>query len=131
MDKLAITGGARLEGEVAISGAKNATLPILAAALLTNEKVTISNVPHLHDVSTTIQLLGRMGVSVIIHDRNEVEVDSESDIVTIIAHVPLSQLFGYATALRSLTQGRATQSMEASHFEKVSKAIQKEIVEKR
>ena len=66
MDKLQITGGAPLEGEVRISGAKNATLPILAAGLLAAEPVTICNVPHLKDVTTTIELLGRMGVSVTI-----------------------------------------------------------------
>src|SRR5665213_2645840 len=66
MDKLQITGGMPLEGEVRISGAKNATLPILAAGLLASEPVTICNVPHLKDVTTTIELLGRMGVSVTI-----------------------------------------------------------------
>lgn len=75
MDKLIITGGARLEGEVRISGAKNATLPILAATLLADDPVTIANVPHLHDVTTTIELLGRMGVGVTINDRMGVEVD--------------------------------------------------------
>ena len=75
MDKLVINGGVRLEGEVAISGAKNATLPILAASLLTSDRVTISNVPHLNDVTTTIELLGRMGVEVTIHEHMMVEVD--------------------------------------------------------
>ena len=64
MDKLQITGGIALEGEVRISGAKNATLPILAGALLAQGPVTIGNVPHLRDVTTTIELLGRMGVTV-------------------------------------------------------------------
>ena len=54
MDKLQITGGVPLEGEVRISGAKNATLPILAATLLADGPVTISNVPHLQDVTTMI-----------------------------------------------------------------------------
>ena len=75
MDKLIITGGARLEGEVRISGAKNATLPILAATLLADGPVVVGNVPHLHDVTTTIELLGRMGVGVTINDRLGVEVD--------------------------------------------------------
>ena len=75
MDKLIITGGARLEGEVRISGAKNATLPILAATLLADGPVIVGNVPHLHDVTTTIELLGRMGVGVTINDRLGVEVD--------------------------------------------------------
>ena len=75
MEKLAIRGGAQLDGEVTVSGAKNATLPILAAALLSDELVRISNVPHLRDVTTTIQLLGRMGVDVTIHEPMEVEVN--------------------------------------------------------
>ncbi len=61
MDKLQITGGVALKGETRISGAKNATLPILAAALLADGPVTIGNVPHLHDVTTMIELLARMG----------------------------------------------------------------------
>jgi UDP-N-acetylglucosamine 1-carboxyvinyltransferase len=76
MEKLAIRGGARLDGDVTVSGAKNATLPILAATLLSDESVRISNVPHLRDVTTTIELLGRMGVDVTIHEPMEVEVDS-------------------------------------------------------
>ncbi len=75
MEKLAIVGGRRLEGEVRISGAKNAALPILAAALLADEPVTIGNIPHLRDVTTTIELLGRMGVNVTLHEGLRVEVD--------------------------------------------------------
>jgi UDP-N-acetylglucosamine 1-carboxyvinyltransferase len=78
MDKLQITGGKPLEGEVRISGAKNATLPILAAALLADGPVTISNVPHLQDVTTMIELLGRMGVSVTVDERMRIEVDPTS-----------------------------------------------------
>lgn len=76
MDKLAITGGPRLEGEVRISGAKNAALPILAAAILTDQRVIIGNVPHLRDVATTIELLSRMGVEVTVHEQKRVEVDA-------------------------------------------------------
>lgn len=78
MDKLLINGGKALEGEVRISGAKNATLPILAATLLVDEPVTVGNVPHLHDVTTTIELLGRMGVGVTIDERMRIEVDASS-----------------------------------------------------
>jgi UDP-N-acetylglucosamine 1-carboxyvinyltransferase len=78
VEKLAITGGTQLDGEVTISGAKNATLPILAGALLSEGEVRISNVPHLRDVTTTIELLGRMGVSVTIHDPMDVEVNSST-----------------------------------------------------
>ena len=56
MDKLIIHGGASIEGEISISGAKNSALPILSATLLTDQPVTISNVPHLHDITTTIEL---------------------------------------------------------------------------
>ncbi|HTV51270.1 MAG TPA: UDP-N-acetylglucosamine 1-carboxyvinyltransferase [Steroidobacteraceae bacterium] len=78
MDKLQIHGGIPLEGEVRISGAKNATLPILAAALLADEPLTVANVPHLQDVTTTIELLGRMGVSVTIDERMRIEVDAST-----------------------------------------------------
>jgi UDP-N-acetylglucosamine 1-carboxyvinyltransferase len=78
MDKLQITGGVPLEGEVRISGAKNATLPILAAGLLASDPVTICNVPHLKDVTTTIELLGRMGVSVTIAEGLRIEVDAST-----------------------------------------------------
>jgi UDP-N-acetylglucosamine 1-carboxyvinyltransferase len=76
MDKLQITGGRPLEGEVRISGAKNATLPILAGAMLADGPVTIANVPHLQDVTTMIGLLGRMGVSVTVDERMRIEVDA-------------------------------------------------------
>ncbi|MCX7144844.1 MAG: UDP-N-acetylglucosamine 1-carboxyvinyltransferase [Sulfuritalea sp.] len=64
MDKLLIAGGVRLSGEVAISGAKNAALPLLCAALLTREPVTFTNVPHLNDIGTMLKLLAQMGVKV-------------------------------------------------------------------
>src|SRR5574343_1059539 len=64
MDKLLIEGGARQSGEVAISGAKNAALPILCAALLTQEPVTFTNVPRLNDIATLLRILAQMGVSV-------------------------------------------------------------------
>ena len=75
MDKLQINGGIPLEGEVRISGAKNATLPIMAGALLADGPVTIRNVPHLQDVTTMIELLGRMGVSVTIDEKMRIEID--------------------------------------------------------
>lgn len=74
MDKLIIQGGLPLTGEIAISGAKNAALPILAATLLTEECVTISNVPHLHDITTTIELLGRMGAQITVDERMRIEI---------------------------------------------------------
>ena len=74
MDKLIIHGGLPLTGEIAISGAKNAALPILAATLLTEECVTISNVPHLHDITTTIELLGRMGAEITVDERMRIEI---------------------------------------------------------
>ncbi len=78
MDKLIITGGRRLDGEIRISGAKNAALPILAATLLASEPVTVGNLPHLQDVTTLIELLGRMGVEVVIDDRMHVEVNART-----------------------------------------------------
>ena len=78
MDKLIIRGGRRLAGEVAISGAKNAALPELCAALLTDEPVTLANVPRLQDVGTALKLLRNMGV---VAERS----DSEPDRVTVHA----------------------------------------------
>jgi UDP-N-acetylglucosamine 1-carboxyvinyltransferase len=78
MDRLEIRGGQRLEGEVAHSGAKNATLPILAAALLAEGPVVLKKIPHLNDVTTTVKLLRRMGVEVIFHDGVRLEVDTRS-----------------------------------------------------
>ena len=78
MDKLIVTGGCRLDGEIRISGAKNAALPIMAATLLADEPVTVSNVPHLHDVTTTMELLGRMGVSLVVNEFLDIEVDTST-----------------------------------------------------
>ncbi len=75
MDRLSITGGARLDGEVRISGAKNAALPVMTATLLCDGPTTVANVPQLRDVSTTIELLGRMGVGVTLDERMQVEVE--------------------------------------------------------
>tara|TARA_B110000879_G_scaffold69870_1_gene97619 strand:- start:7194 stop:8456 length:1263 start_codon:yes stop_codon:yes gene_type:complete len=78
MDKLIIEGGVRLEGEIRIAGAKNSALPILAATLLTSEKVTICNLPHLFDITTMLELLGCMGVQPVIDEKLNVEVDSST-----------------------------------------------------
>jgi UDP-N-acetylglucosamine 1-carboxyvinyltransferase len=75
MAKILISGGTPLNGEIGISGAKNAVLPILAACLLADEPVTIGNVPHLHDVTTFIELLGQMGVQLVLDDRMRMHVD--------------------------------------------------------
>lgn len=75
MDKLLISGGARLSGSVPISGAKNAALPILAGTLLSSEAVTIRNVPHLRDVATTITLLQSMGAEATLDEKLDVLVD--------------------------------------------------------
>lgn len=77
MDKLLIKGGISLNGEIRISGAKNAALPILAGTLLADEPVIISNVPHLHDITTTMELLGRMGARLMIDERMNIEVNSQ------------------------------------------------------
>jgi UDP-N-acetylglucosamine 1-carboxyvinyltransferase len=78
VDKLLINGGVSLSGEIRISGAKNAVLPILAATMLAEEPVTIRNVPHLDDVTTTMELLGRMGVKLLVDERLNIEVDPRS-----------------------------------------------------
>lgn len=76
MDKLIIQGGFQLNGEISISGAKNAALPILSATLLTDQSVTIGNVPHLHDITTTMELLGRMGSQITVDERMRIEIDN-------------------------------------------------------
>lgn len=69
MDKLIIQGGVPLSGEVRVSGAKNAALPLMCAALLTGDELMLSNVPHLRDVSTMVRLLSQMGVEVSLDDQ--------------------------------------------------------------
>lgn len=76
MDKLLITGGQPLAGTLRVSGSKNSTLPILAATLLTTEPVRISNVPHLNDVTTMLELLGTLGVEVVVDEKMAVEVSA-------------------------------------------------------
>ena len=75
MNKLIIKGGIPLSGEVRVSGSKNAVLPILAGTLLADNPVIVRNVPHLHDVTTTMELLGRMGVSLTIGEKMSIEID--------------------------------------------------------
>ncbi len=78
MDKLHIIGGAPLSGEVRIAGAKNAALPILAATLLAEGRTVIGNVPHLQDITTTMELLGRMGVELVVDERMRIEADAST-----------------------------------------------------
>ncbi|OGT84540.1 MAG: UDP-N-acetylglucosamine 1-carboxyvinyltransferase [Gammaproteobacteria bacterium RIFCSPLOWO2_02_FULL_61_13] len=78
MDKLIIQGGIPLRGEISISGAKNAALPILAGTLLTDKPVIVGNVPHLHDITTTMELLGRMGSELTVDERLNIEVNNSS-----------------------------------------------------
>lgn len=75
MDKLLIKGGKSLFGEIRISGSKNSSLPILASTLLADGPVKVNNVPHLQDVTTMIELLGQMGVDLVVDDRLSVEAD--------------------------------------------------------
>jgi UDP-N-acetylglucosamine 1-carboxyvinyltransferase len=109
MDKLIINGGVALDGEIRISGAKNAALPILMGALLADSPVRVGNVPHLHDITTTLELLGRMGVSLTVDERSGVEIDpstlteteAEYDLVktmraSILVLGPLLAKFGKA-----------------------------------
>ncbi|HZX69183.1 MAG TPA: UDP-N-acetylglucosamine 1-carboxyvinyltransferase [Rhodanobacter sp.] len=75
MASIVISGGVALDGEVSISGAKNAVLPILASCLLADEPVTIGNVPHLQDVATTVELLGKMGAELVVDEHMRVRID--------------------------------------------------------
>ena len=78
MDRLQIEGGVSLEGEVKISGAKNAALPIIAGALLADGPVLLSNIPHLRDITTMLALLANMGVRTTLDDKMRVEIDARS-----------------------------------------------------
>ncbi|HCD04259.1 MULTISPECIES: UDP-N-acetylglucosamine 1-carboxyvinyltransferase [unclassified Methylophaga] len=86
MDKLIIKGGVALDGEIRISGAKNAALPILMGALLADSPVRIGNVPHLHDITTTLELLGRMGVTLTVDERSGVLIDPSTLTITEAAY---------------------------------------------
>ncbi len=83
MDKLLIAGGQRLSGDVRISGSKNAALPLLAASLLTEERVVLTNIPQLHDITTMVQLLGRLGADILIDERCSVEVKAGTQITAV------------------------------------------------
>ncbi|ARG97840.1 UDP-N-acetylglucosamine 1-carboxyvinyltransferase [Legionella micdadei] len=76
MDKLIISGGKMLSGEVTISGAKNSALPIMAATILATDNVTIANVPHLRDVTTMMELLGQLGAQLTVDEKMNVQVDA-------------------------------------------------------
>ena len=78
MDKLLIKGGSPLNGTIYASGAKNSALPILAASLLADSPLRVGNLPHLNDVTTMLELLGSMGVDVMLSDEMEVQVDTSS-----------------------------------------------------
>ncbi|MDY6981686.1 MAG: UDP-N-acetylglucosamine 1-carboxyvinyltransferase [Pseudomonadota bacterium] len=78
MDKLIIQGGLQLNGEIRIAGAKNSALPIMAAALLTPDIVTIGNLPHLYDITTMVELLGCMGVESVVGEKLKLEINSST-----------------------------------------------------
>ena len=84
MDKLIATGRGPLRGEVRISGAKNAALPVMIASLLTEQTLIISNIPHLHDITTTMELLGRLGVKLQVDEKLSIEADA-SEITSVVA----------------------------------------------
>jgi UDP-N-acetylglucosamine 1-carboxyvinyltransferase len=84
VQKLEIEGGVPLAGDVTISGAKNAALPVLAATLLADGPVVLSNVPHLNDITTTVKILRQMGVEVVFHDGVRLEIDS-SRVTNLVA----------------------------------------------
>ncbi len=78
MAQIEVKGGVPLSGEVWVSGAKNAVLPILVGSLLGDSPTRVSNVPHLQDVTTTMELMGRMGAELSINDRMTIEIDPRS-----------------------------------------------------
>jgi UDP-N-acetylglucosamine 1-carboxyvinyltransferase len=138
MDKLLIRGGRPLHGEVRISGAKNAALPELCAALLTADPVVLENVPHLQDVSTMVTLLSNMGVQVE-RDESRVRIDSSKlsspeapyELVktmraSVLALGPLLARFGEATV--SLPGGCAIGSRPVDQHIKGLQAMGAEIV---
>jgi len=84
MDKLIATGGGELKGEIRISGAKNAALPLMISSLLTEEVVHISNIPHLHDITTTMGLLGQLGVKLQVDEKLSIEADA-SEVQSVVA----------------------------------------------
>lgn len=84
MDKLIINGGKPLFGDVNISGAKNAALPIMAATILASDNVTLANVPHLKDVTTMMELLGQLGAKLVVEEKMQVSVDA-SEINNLVA----------------------------------------------
>ena len=84
MDKLIATGGGPLKGKIRISGAKNAALPLMIASLLTEEPLIISNIPHLHDITTTMELLGQLGVKLQVDEKLTVEADA-SEVNSVVA----------------------------------------------
>lgn len=109
MAKIIISGGETLYGDVNISGAKNAVLPILCATILADEPITITNVPHLHDVTTTISLLGALGAKITVDDNQTLHIDPRTvnqtiapyDLVktmraSILVLGPLLAKFGHA-----------------------------------
>ncbi|NKB75968.1 MAG: UDP-N-acetylglucosamine 1-carboxyvinyltransferase [Gammaproteobacteria bacterium] len=84
MDKLIATGGGPLKGKIRISGAKNAALPLMISSLLTEEPLVISNIPHLHDITTTMELLGQLGVKLQVDEKLTVEADA-SEVSSVVA----------------------------------------------
>ena len=78
MDKLLIKGNNELNGEITASGAKNSALPVLAASLLADSPMRVGNLPHLNDVTTMIELLGSMGIEIMLNEDMDVNVNPSS-----------------------------------------------------
>ena len=139
MAKIIIQGGAVLNGEVIISGAKNAVLPILCATILADEPITIQNVPHLHDVTTTISLLGALGATITVDDNQTLHIDPRTvnqtvapyDLVktmraSILVLGPLLAKFGHAEV--SLPGGCAIGSRPVDQHIRGLQALGAEVV---
>lgn len=138
MNKLKIIGGKPLHGEVNISGAKNAALPILAASLLAQDIVTINNVPHLKDVTTMMELLGQLGAKLLVNEEMSIQIDSShlTELVapyelvktmraSILVLGPLLARYGYAEV--SLPGGCAIGSRPVDLHLKALKSMGAEI----
>jgi UDP-N-acetylglucosamine 1-carboxyvinyltransferase len=139
MAKIVITGGETLDGDVQISGAKNAVLPILCATLVADAPIAIGNVPHLHDVTTTIRLLGALGAQLTVDDKLVVTVDPTTvnqtvapyDLVktmraSILVLGPLLAKFGHAEV--SLPGGCAIGSRPVDQHIRGLQALGAEVV---
>ena len=94
MDRIRIRGGNPLLGTISIGGAKNAALPLMAASLLTSQKLTLSNLPHLVDITTMVHLLAELGVAISM-DGNVSNGENFGRALTLVASEPVQKIAPY------------------------------------